>query len=140
MWIKSHSITVPGLKPDQIWKVWADVNNRSQWDLDIEWAQLEGEFAKGSIIRFQPKGGPKLFMTITECVPNQCFVDCYKFPLARLYGIHEMEETNEGLKITTSIKVVGILGWLLRKIVAEKVAAEVPEQTAMLIKLAQKMG
>ena len=49
-----------------------------------------------------------------------------------------MESTKEGLKIITSIKVEGLLGWFLRKIVAEKVAAEVPEQTAMLIKLASR--
>jgi hypothetical protein len=50
-----------------------------------------------------------------------------------------MESTQEGLKITTSIKVVGLLGWLLRKMAAEKVAAEVPEQTAMLVKLASQV-
>jgi hypothetical protein len=50
-----------------------------------------------------------------------------------------MEATLEGLKITTSIKVVGLLGWLLRKLVAEKVAEEVPEQTAMLVKIAAQV-
>jgi len=136
MWIKTHSTTVSGIEPSQIWKIWSDINNRPQWDLDTEWAELKGPFVKGAIFHFKPKGGPKLSMQITECIPNECFTDCFKIPFARLYGIHQMESTNEGLKIITSIKVVGVLGWLLRKIVAEKVAAEVPEQTAMLIKLA----
>lgn len=136
MWIQSHSIIASGVKPEQIWKVWSDINNRPRWDLDIEWAELKGPFEKGAVFRFKPKGGPKLSMTITECIQNQCFTDCFKIPFARLYGRHEMEMTSEGIKITTSIKVVGLLGWLLRKMVAEKVAAEVPEQTAMLIKIA----
>ena len=139
MWVKTHSITVAGIEPQQIWKIWSDINNRPQWDLDTEWAELNGPFEKGAVFRFKPKGGPKLSMTITECIPNQRFTDCFKIPFARLYGSHYMESTSEGLKITTTIKVVGLLGWLLRKIVAEKVAAEVPEQTAMLIKIASGM-
>ena len=138
MWIKTHSITAPGIEPHQIWKIWSDINNRPQWDLDTEWAELNGPFEVGAVFRFKPKGGPKLSMSITECVPNQSFTDCFKMPFARLYGIHKMELTMAGLKITTSIKVEGLLGWFLRKIIAEKVAAEVPEQTAMLITLASR--
>jgi hypothetical protein len=136
MWIKTHSLTVQGIEPRQIWKVWSDINNRPQWDLDTEWAELKGPFEKGAVFRFKPKGGPKLSMTITDCVLEKSFTDCFKLPFARLYGSHQMEQTPEGLKITTSIKVVGWLGWFLRKLVGEKVAAEVPEQTAMLVKLA----
>ena len=139
MWIKTHTLTVSDLKPQQVWKVWSDINNRPQWDLDTEWAELKGPFEKGAVFQFKPKGGPKLSMTITDCVPYQGFTDCFKLPFARLYGTHQMEATPEGLKITTSIKVVGLLGWFLRKMVAEKVAAEVPEQTAMLVKLARQV-
>lgn len=139
MWIKTHSMTVPQLEARQVWKIWSDINNRPQWDLDTEWAELNGPFETGAIFYFKPKGGPKLSMTITECIPNQTFTDCFKIPFARLYGRHHMEPTQEGLKITTTIKVVGLLGWLLRKLVAEKVAAEVPGQTAMLVKLAAQV-
>lgn len=138
MWIKSHSTIATGIEPRQIWKIWSDINNRPLWDLDTEWAELKGPFEAGAVFRFKPKGGPKLSMTITECVPNQSFTDCFKMPFARLYGTHKMEPTKEGLKITTTIKVEGALGWLLRKIIAEKVAAEVPEQTAMLIQIASR--
>jgi hypothetical protein len=136
MWVKTHSIIVSDVERHKIWEIWSDINNRPQWDLDTEWAELKGPFEKGAVFRFKPKGGPKLSMTITECIPNECFTDCFKIPFARLYGSHKMESTSEGLKIITSIKVVGLLGWFLQKIVGEKVAAEVPEQTAMLIKIA----
>lgn len=138
MWIKTHSITVPNLEPEQIWRIWEDINNRHLWDLDTEWAKLNEPFEKGAIFYMKPKGGPKIKMEITECTINQSFTDCYKFPLARLYGIHHMERIKDGLRITTSIKVEGLFGWLLRKLVAEKVAKEVPDQTQMLIKLASK--
>jgi hypothetical protein len=50
-----------------------------------------------------------------------------------------MQTSKEGLKMVTSIKGEGLLEWVLRKIVAEKVAAEVPEQTRILIKLASRI-
>lgn len=137
MWKRMHSITVSDIEPSQIWGIWSDINNRHLWDLDIEWARLEGPFATGSKIRFKPKGGPRLSMAIVQCEENKGFTDCYKIPFARLYGIHQMEKVSEGLCIKTTIIVEGLLGWLLRKIVAEKVAEELQEQTDMLIKLAR---
>jgi hypothetical protein len=139
MWIETHTMIAPGLQPEQVWKVWSDINNRPQWDLDTEWAELKGPFEKGARFYFKPKGGKKLSMTITECIPNQGFTDCFKFPGARLFGIHSMEVINEDLKISTSIKVEGILGWFLWTFVGKKVAAELPEQTAMLIKIASQV-
>jgi len=138
MWIKTHSVIAKNVTPEQIWAVWADINNRPAWDLDTEWAELKGPFKKRAVFRFKPKGGPKLSMTITEATPNVSFTDCYKCPLAKLYGIHSMKQTEEGLQITVSIKITGLLGFLLRKIIGEKVAAEVPAQTQELIKLAMK--
>lgn len=141
MWMKTHVITVPDIKPEQVWRVWSDITKRPLWDVDTEWATLEGPFATGSIIHMKPIGGPQIKMQITECIPNQCFTDCYKISfLARLYGIHEMEQTNQGLCLTTTIKIEGPLGWLLRKIIGEKVAAEVPEQTQTLINLVRAEG
>jgi 2-polyprenyl-3-methyl-5-hydroxy-6-metoxy-1,4-benzoquinol methylase len=60
-------------------------------------------------------------------------------PFARLYGIHTLETTPDGLNILTTIRVEGPLAWMLQKLVAEKVAKEVPQQTAMLIELARQV-
>lgn len=137
-WVRTHTVTAIGLEASQIWKIWSDIDRRSQWDIDTEWAKLEGPFVKGATFYFKPKGGPKLSMQITECVPNSCFTDCFKIPFARMYGVHQVEPTESGIKIITSIKVEGALGWLMRKLVAEKVVAELPEQTELLIKLAKQ--
>ena len=136
MWINTHKTLAKNVTPEQIWAIWSDINNRHMWDLDTEWAELKGEFKTGAVFRFKPKGGPKLSMTITECTPNISFTDCFSFPGAKLYGIHSMKKINDELEITTSIKVTGMLGFLLRKIIGEKVAREVPAQTAELIKVA----
>ena len=69
MWQQTHSMTVTAVTAEQIWSVWVDINHRHLWDLDIEWARIMGEFEQGAVFHFKPKGGPKLAMTITECVP-----------------------------------------------------------------------
>jgi hypothetical protein len=137
---KTYSALPKNLKPSQVWKIWSDMDLRPSWDLDTEWAKLEGPFVKGAIFYMKPKGGPKLKMRLSEVIPNQRFTDCWSVPFARLYGIHDMEETPEGLKLTTTIQIEGPLGWILRKLVGEKIVAELPEQTEACIQLARKFS
>lgn len=104
MWQKTHTTLATDVSAEQVWKVWSDINNRPQWDLDTEWAELKGEFKTGAVFHFKPKGGPKLSMTITECTANQSFTDCFKIPFARLYGIHRLEPNANGLDILRLFK------------------------------------
>ncbi len=140
MWQQSYSTTVKGLKPTQIWKIWADVSNRHLWDDDIEWAKADGPFENGTKIAMKPKGWPKVVnMEIVVSVLNQAFTDRTTFFGAILDGIHTMEETSEGLKLTTTIKVTGPLGFLWRKIVAEDIVKTLPHQSALLIEAAKQV-
>lgn len=137
MWQKTYTIYVENMSPNIIWNIWSDMSRRSDWDTDTEWAKLNGAFVEGAVFTFKPKDGPKLSMKITQCTINKSFTDCFKIPFARMYGIHRMTEGNQGINIITTIKVEGLFAWLLKKIVAEKVAADIPAQTEALIKIAR---
>jgi len=139
MWEKSYSITVPDVEPSQIWAIWSDINIRPKWDDDTEWATIEGCFEKNAIYCMKIKGGPKLKMKITECIPNHLFTDTYQFPLARLDGIHKMEPVSNGLCITTTIRITGPLFWFWRKLIAEKIVATLPHQTDLLVQFARQV-
>lgn len=139
MWQRSYSKTVYGLTPEQIWQVWSDVAHRSRWDDDTEWARANGPFVQGTVITMKPKGWSKaVTMEIVECTPYQSFTDYTKFPLAKLYGTHHMEKDGNGLKLTTTIKLVGPLSWLWRKLVAQEIVDTLPHQTDLLIKVASQ--
>lgn len=140
MWSQSHSVVVHGVTPEQVWRVWSDISIRSQWDTDMQWMKISGPFKDGAVIRFKPKNGPRATMVLKDCVPNESFTDVCNFPLAKMYGIHRMEKTVDGLKITTTMQVTGPLGWLVRKFIAEKIVKELPEQTDELVKLAKKLA
>ena len=139
MWTKSHSIVTNEVTKEQMWKLFADVNNWHTWDKGVEFAKLEGKFEKGNHFMFQPKGGPKLKIGIVEATENKGFTDFTKFPLAKMYGEHTFEETPNGLKLTTTMKVEGLLGFVWRKIVAQKIVDMLPEDMQQQIKTAKNL-
>ena len=126
MWTKSHSIVTKAVTKEQMWKLFADVNTWHTWDEGIEFAQLEGKFEKGNHFILKPKGGPKLKVELLETVVNKSFLDVTKFPLAKMYDNHTFEETADGLKITNTISVTGILAFLWIRLVAQNIVNALP--------------
>ena len=56
-----------------------------------------------------------------------------------MYGEHTFEDTPNGLKITTTMKVQGILSFLWVKIVAQKIVEGLPNDMQDQIKSASKL-
>lgn len=139
MWKKSYSIVTKEVTKEQMWKLFADVNNWHTWDEGIEFAKMEGKFEKGNHFLLKPKGGPKLNIELIETIENVKFVDLTKFPLAKMYGEHLFEETPQGLKITTTMKVEGLLAFLWIKLVAKGIVDGLPNEIQMQIKTANKL-
>jgi hypothetical protein len=137
MWTKSYSKMVKGLKANQVWKVWADVNQWHTWQADLEYAKLDGEFKQGNVFRLKPKGGPNVNIELVKVEPDSIFVDLTKFPLAKMYGSHEFIEHGEELEIKTTMSISGPLSFVWRKIVAEGVASSLRAQTESLIEKAR---
>lgn len=139
MWTKSHSIVTKEVTKEQMWKLFIDVNNWHTWDEGIEFAKMEGKFEKGNFFTLRPKDGPNVKVELLETVENKSFLDVTKFPLAKMFDNHTFEETPQGLKITNTISVTGILGFLWRKIVAQKIVDTLPHDMHMQIKAASKL-
>ncbi|MBI1822106.1 MAG: SRPBCC family protein [Nitrospirae bacterium] len=136
MWSKTYSIKTKKLKADQVWKVWADVNQWHAWQNDIEYAKLVGEFKTGNIFLLKPKGGPKVTIELIKVEPNKAFTDLTRFPLARMCGSHEFITQGNEMEIKTTVSIEGFLSFLWRKLVAEDVAKGMKEQTEKLIERA----
>ena len=134
MWTRSHSIVTKEATKEQMWRLFADVNNWHTWDTGVEYASIEGAFEKVNYFTLKPKGGPKVRIQLHETVPGRKFVDLTNFPLAKMYGEHTFEETGEGLKITTTMTVTGPLTFLWKKVVAEKIADALPEEMIAQVK------
>ena len=139
MWSKSHSIITKEVTKEQMWNLFADVNNWHTWDTGIEYAKLEGNFEKGNHFLLRPKGGPNVKVELLEVLENKRFLDVTNFPLAKMYDEHLFEETPDGLKITNIITVKGLLGFLWVKLVAKKIVDNLPVDVQEQIKAASKL-
>lgn len=139
MWTKSHTIITPEVTKEQMWKLFSDVNGWPVWDKSVAYTRLEGPFEKGNHFVFQPEGGPKLTLAIEEAIENKNFTDCTSFPLAKMYGAHTFEETADGLKITTTMTVKGLLAFVWVHLVAKKIVADLPKDMALQIKTAKSL-
>jgi len=137
MWTKTHSKVYQGIRKEDIWRLWADVNNYTKWHDDLDYCKLEGEFAVGNHFMLKPKGAPTFKINIIELIENKRFIDSTNLWGAKMYDIHELEETAEGLRITNTIKVTGLLSFLWVQLVAKKVAASSPEAMEASVNLAR---
>ena len=139
MWSRTYSKKVQGLKAEQVWKVWTDLNQWHTWQSDIEYAKLEGEFKVGNTFLLKPKGGPKVNIEIIKVEPNRQFTDLTRFPGAKMYGSHEFVIHGDELEIKTTMSIEGPLSFVWRKIVTEDVANGMMEQTEHLIEKAKSV-
>lgn len=138
MWSQTFSKVYPGITKEAVWSVWADVNNYLAWHDDLDYCRMTGEFVVGNYFMLKPKGAPAVKIEITELVKNQRFVDCTSFFGAKMYDIHELEETADGVRITSTVKVTGFLSFLWVKLVAKKVAESAPAEAKALIALIEE--
>ncbi len=137
MWSKTYSKTFQGIKKENIWRIWTDVNNWSKWHGDLDYCKMEGPFEVGNHFMLKPKGVSAVKIVLTEIKVGHSFTDCTSFPGAKMVDTHAVEETTEGLKLTNTLVVTGPLKWLWIKLVAQNVANTVPDEMEALVNLAR---
>lgn len=134
MWIRKFTKIYTGVSKDQIWRAWTDVNNWPAWDTELEYCTFAGSFNEGEQFILKPKGGPKVNITLSNVQEQTAFSDYCRFPGAIMHDHHELTQEVSGVRITNTITVSGILGFLWAHLVAKHVANAVPTQTDNLVK------
>jgi Polyketide cyclase / dehydrase and lipid transport len=137
MWSKTYSKTFQGIKKEDIWRIWTDVNNWSQWHGDLDYCKIDGPFEAGNHFMLKPKGMRPVKIKLTGVKVGHSFTDCTSFPGAKMIDTHALEETADGLKLTNTLVVTGPLKWLWIKLVAQNVANTVADEMQALVDLAR---
>lgn len=138
MWSRTYRATFTDLSRERLWDVWTDVDRWPSWQDDVEYARLDGDFARGASIMFKPKGGPRVRLELTEVEPPSSFTDVTRFPLATMLDRHELVEVDGRVEVRNTVSVEGPLAFLWRKLVADGVVESLPEQTARLVEYARR--
>jgi len=139
MWTKSHSIVTKEATREQMWRLFSDINNWHVWNKEIEFAKLEGKFEAGNHYVIQQKNGRTVKVKLLEVVENEHCLELGEFPLAKMYYDHIIEETENGLKITGTITMTGLLSFLWVQLVVKKIAASMPQHVQEQITIASKL-
>jgi hypothetical protein len=126
MWTSSCSKVFKSINKEAIWQRWSDVNTWHEWIPNIESCRLDKPFASGNSFTLKPKGSPEVTVKLLNVKREHTFTGCTRFFGATMYDIHEMHQDPQGIRLTVTLKVMGPLGFLWRKLVAEKIEANLP--------------
>ena len=136
---KTFSTTTNEITSAQIWTLMADIDNWKTWDSGVEHSELRGRFETGSTFLLKPKGGPKVMIQLLAVEPVTYFKDKTTFLLAKMYGEHWYEETPEGVKITITMTMKGLLAGLWNKIVMKDIVTHLADDVQCQIAAAKKL-
>ena len=118
IFIKAH--------PESIFSVYANVGNWSQWDKEIKYANLKGQFKVGTEGVLKPKSGPKSKITIADIVQNKSFTVTSKLPLCRLSFEHELHQKKGGTEVIHRVVFSGATKFIFGMLVGSQINKGLP--------------
>ncbi|HFU75064.1 MAG TPA: polyketide cyclase [Bacteroidetes bacterium] len=123
----SHSVQIKAT-PQTIFNIYADVNNWSIWDKDVELSSIEGEFKTGAIGELKPKGAPKSKIFFTEVIKDKSFTTLGKLPLCKMYFEHTINIKDENTTtVTHTIKFFGFLSPIFGRLIGNGIKKNLPD-------------
>lgn len=137
MWETKATRTTNASK-ESIWKHWSDVASWSDWDKDIEYSKLFGDFKTGSKGILKPVGAPKTRFTMLTCDYLKGFHDRSSLPLCKLDFIHSMHEVNGKIEVEHIVRISGLLTFLFSRIIGKKIQSGLPHAVENLVVLAEQ--
>ncbi len=138
-WIKVYEVVTREATKEQMWKLFTNVNSWHVWNKEIKFAKIEGAFEAGNHYTIQPQKGPLVKVTLLDVVTQSRCLELGKFPLAKMYYDHTLEETTNGLRVTNTITVKGVLGFLWVLLIVRHIAAKMPEHVQQQIQIASRL-
>ncbi|MEM6395763.1 MAG: SRPBCC family protein [Bacteroidota bacterium] len=116
-----------GATPSDIWSIWTDVANWSQWDTGLKDASLKGKFelgAKGSIITLD---GRKIQFKVVAYEEGKSYTYRIGLPLGSL-NVRRFLETIDGQTVFThDVRFKGLTSGIFAKSLGKEFRAMLPE-------------
>jgi hypothetical protein len=93
---------------DAIWSAWSDVSSWSEWNPDVERAEIDGEFAPGARIAMTLKDRTTVGLRVSEVVECECFVDEAEIEGTTVRTAHEIRQLAGGqLRVSYRLRADG---------------------------------
>src|SRR5215510_2347637 len=137
MWEAEYSIETSAL-PDQVWRLWADVDGWPEWNGDIERIELDGPFAAGGRILMTPIGQEAIELRIAETLEPVLFVDEADLGNILVRTTHRVERVgDERSRVTYRMEITGPAADTLGPRLGPAISADFPDTLAALVARAE---
>jgi uncharacterized protein YndB with AHSA1/START domain len=137
MWVAEHSIETSAL-PEQVWRLWADVEGWPKWNGDIERIELDGSFAAGGRIVMTPIGQEAIELRIAEAVEPVFFVDEADLGDIVVRTTHQVDRIGDGSsRVTYWMEISGPAADTLGPELGPAISGDFPDTLAALAERAE---
>ncbi|MEV7660480.1 SRPBCC family protein [Paenarthrobacter sp. NPDC089316] len=138
MWDYEHSIQTSAA-PEDIWRLWADVENWGDWNPGVERIEIDGPFAPGTNILMTPPGEDPIPLRVAEVEAGELFVDEARFDDLLLRTVHRMEKLDGGrVRIVYRMEITGDGADQVGPAIGPGITADWPETMAALVERARR--
>ena len=138
MWAIEHSVETTA-KPEEIWRLWADVPGWPNWNRDIEQIELIGPFASGSTIRMTPIGLETVELRIAHAVAPDFFVDEVHLGDLVIRTIHRVDSVRaDCARVTYRMEIAGVGADGLGPELGPEISSDFPETLKELVARAER--
>jgi hypothetical protein len=104
---------------DAIWRAWTDVSSWSEWNPDIERAEIDGEFAPGATIAMTLKDQNTVRLRVSDVVERERFVDEAEIEGTTFRTMHEIRHLEDGaLRVSYRLQASGPLAGQLGPVIS----------------------
>ncbi|MEH0549015.1 polyketide cyclase [Streptomyces sp. B21-105] len=136
MWEYEHCIETVAT-PEAIWRLWADVDNWSAWNAEIEKIEISGPFAAGTEITMTPPGDDPIVLRIAEARPHELFVDEARFDDLLLRTVHRIDRIDpDRVRVVYRMEISGPGADEAGPHIGPGITADWPDTMASLVELA----
>jgi len=137
MWANEYSAETSAT-PEEVWRLWADVENWPEWNDDIERIELIGAVAAGGMILMTPIGDEPVELNIAEAVEPELFVDEAHMGEIVVRTIHRVRRIDpERARITYRMEITGPAADTLGSQIGPEISGDFPQTLAGLVARAE---
>jgi uncharacterized protein YndB with AHSA1/START domain len=125
--------------PEAIWRLWADVPNRTRWDDALERISLEGPFQSGARGIVKLRGQPERRFEVVDAAPPRAYTDRFFLPVGgKMDWAHTISEVDGERAVTFDVSVTGPTSLILASVLKRILRRELPATLDKLIALAEE--
>lgn len=110
----------------QIWKLYATVNQWSQWDPDTKASSIDGKFETGATGWHQSPTGPRTRLEFVSVVPQESFRVESRSPLSKIQFDHQLMPQGDEVEVIHRVAFSGLLAPLWGRVVGKVISQAMP--------------